>query len=138
VEAIQNHFWVVDQLLNNICLREREAIVAWATFQEAVVSSDREGIYVVSRLSISEQARGDIILKTWETNIAKSKKMAKEVKEACEESFQLLNKESLGLGKDDSSEVLGQVDIAKHQLNIKTNMEEAQDEIFLLKWIDIT
>ena len=59
--------------------------------------------------------------------------MAKEVKEAYEESFQLLNKESLGLGKDDISKVLGQVDIAKHQLNIKTNMEEYHDEIFLLK-----
>jgi hypothetical protein len=33
--------------------------------------------------------------------------MAKEVKEACQEAFQLLNKESLGLGKDDRSEILG-------------------------------
>jgi hypothetical protein len=33
VEFVQNHFRVVDQSLNNICLKEREAIVAWATFQ---------------------------------------------------------------------------------------------------------
>jgi hypothetical protein len=59
--------------------------------------------------------------------------MAKEVKEACEESFHSLDKESLGLRKDSISEVLGQVDIAKHQLNIKTNMEDAQDEILQLK-----
>jgi hypothetical protein len=32
VEAIQNHFWVVNQSLDNICLREREAITARATF----------------------------------------------------------------------------------------------------------
>jgi hypothetical protein len=93
---------------------------------------------VVSRLSVSEQARGDIILKTWEANIAESKRMAKEVKEACEEAFHSLNKESLGLRKYDHSEVLGQVDIAKHQLNIKTNLEEAQAEISHLKQIDIT
>jgi len=42
VEDVQNHFRVVDQSLNNIFLKEREAIVAWATFQEAVVSSARE------------------------------------------------------------------------------------------------
>jgi hypothetical protein len=64
--------------------------------------------------------------------------MAKEVKEACEEVFLSLNQEALGLEKDNVSEVLGQVDIAKHQLNIKTNLEEAQDEISHLKQIDIT
>jgi len=37
VEAIQNHFQVVNQSLNNVCLKEREAIVARSTFQEAVV-----------------------------------------------------------------------------------------------------
>jgi len=111
--------------LDNICFREREAIAAWTTFQEAFVSSPREGVSVVSRLSISEQARDDIILKTWEANIAESKIMAKEVKEACEEAFHSLNKDSLGLGNDDHSEVMGQVDISKHQLNIKTNLEEA-------------
>jgi len=31
-------------------------------------------------LSISEQARADIILKTWESNIVEGRKMAKEVK----------------------------------------------------------
>jgi hypothetical protein len=106
VEAIQNHFRVVNQSLDNICLREREAIASRATFQEAVVSLAREGVPMVFGLSVSEQARGDIILKTWEANIAEGKKMAKEVKEACEEDFQLLNKESLGLRKDDSSEIL--------------------------------
>jgi hypothetical protein len=40
--------------------------------------------------------RGDIILKAWEANIAESKKMAKEINEGCEESFDLLDKKSLG------------------------------------------
>ena len=84
---------------------------------------------MASRLSILEQTRGDIILKTWESSIAQSKKMAKEVKEFCEEAFHSLNKESLGLDKYDSSGVLGQIDITKHQLEIKTNMEEAQAKI---------
>jgi hypothetical protein len=138
VEAVQNHFWVVDQSLNNIGLKEREAIVAWDTFQEAVVASEREGVAMVSRLSPLEQTRGNIILKTWETNINKSKRMAKEVKKDCEETFHSLDKESLGLRKDNIYEVLGQVDITKHQLNIKTNMEEDWAKIFQLKQIDTT
>jgi hypothetical protein len=64
VETVQDHFRVIDQALNNICLREREAISARTTFQEAVVSSTKEGVAMASRLSISEQTRGDIILKT--------------------------------------------------------------------------
>jgi hypothetical protein len=78
---------------------EREATAARTTFQEAVVSSAREEISVTPRLTVAEQIRGDIILKTWEANIAESKRMAKEIKEDCEEVFDLLNKESLGLGK---------------------------------------
>jgi hypothetical protein len=63
--------------------------------------------------------------------------MAKEVKESCEETFCSLNKELLGLDKDDSSGILGQIDIAKHLLNIKENMEETQAEISQINQVDI-
>jgi hypothetical protein len=116
--------------------REKEAIAARTTFQEAVVSSTK-GVAMASRLSVSEQTKGDIILKTWESSIVESRKMDKEVKESCEEAFHSLNKESLGLDKEDSSGVLGQIDITKHQLDIKTNMEEAQAEISQRKQVDI-
>jgi hypothetical protein len=129
VEIIQNHFRVVNQSLENICLGEREVTTTRITFQEAVVSSDKEEIFVIARLSIAEQVRGDIILKTWEANIVESKILAKEIKEVCEEVFHSLNKKSLGLRKDECSEVLGQIDIVKHQLDIKASLEEAQAEI---------
>ena len=77
VESIQTHFQVVNQSLDNICLKEREAITARTNFQEAFVSKAREGVSMVSGLSVSEKTRGDIILKTWETNIVESKRMAK-------------------------------------------------------------
>jgi hypothetical protein len=102
------------------------------------VSSTKEEVAMVSRLSLSEQTRGDIILKTWEANIVESKRLAKEVKKDCEEAFYSLDKESLDLEKDNISEVLGQFDIAKNQLSFKTSMEEARDEILQLKQIDIT
>jgi hypothetical protein len=137
VEIIQNHFREVNQSLDNIGFREREATAARTTFQEAVVSSAREEISVTPRLTVAEQVRGDIILKTWEANIAESKRTTKEIKEDCEEVFHFLNKESLGLGKDDCSEILGQINIVKHQLDIKESLEEAQAEISQLKQVDI-
>ena len=63
--------------------------------------------------------------------------MAKEVKESCEETFGLFNQELLGLDNKDSSRTLGQIDIAKHILDIKRNMEEAQAEISQIKHVDI-
>jgi hypothetical protein len=129
---------VVDQSLNNIFLKERETIAAQATFQEAFVSSAKEEVSMVSRLSLSEQTRGNIILKTWEANIDESKILAKEMNKSYEEEFHSLDKESLGLKKYNIFEVLGQVDIEKNQLNFRTNMEEARAEILQLKQIDIT
>ena len=114
----------MNESLDNFCFREREATAARVTLQEAVVSSAREEMSIVPGLSISEKVRGDIILKTWEANISKSKRTAKEIKEAYEEDFHSLIKESLGLGKGVLFEVLGQVDIEKHQLDIKTILEE--------------
>jgi hypothetical protein len=64
---------VVNQSLDNICFREREAIAARTTFQTTVVSLAKEEMSVVPRLSVLEQVRGDIILKTWEANIVESK-----------------------------------------------------------------
>ena len=89
--------------MDNIGFREREATAARTTFQEEVMASAREEISVTPILTVAEQVRGDIILNTWEANIAESKRMAKEIKEDCEEIFHFLNKESLGLRKDDCS-----------------------------------
>jgi len=133
VEIIQNHFWVIDQALSNIVLREREAIISPTTFQEAFISSTKEEIAMASRLSILKKTRGDILLKTWESNIVEGRRIAKEVKKSCEGYFCSLNKKLLGLDKEDSSGILGQIDIAKHLLDIKTNMEEAQAEISQIK-----
>jgi hypothetical protein len=101
------------------------------------VSSTKEEVTMVSRLSLSDQTRSDIILKTWEANIVESKRLDKELEKSCEESFHSLNKESLGLKKDNISEVLGQVDIEKNQINFKTSMEEVWAEILQLERIDI-
>jgi hypothetical protein len=91
----------------------------------------------VSRLYLSEQTRGDIILKTWKANLAKNKRLTREVKIACEQALSSLDKESLDIEGDNISEALGQIDIVKNQLNSKTSMEEAHMTIQQLKQIDL-
>jgi hypothetical protein len=66
VEAIQSCYQVEDLYLNNIYIKEREATIARDTFQEAILIEEKDELARVPRLSLSEQAQGDIILKTSE------------------------------------------------------------------------
>jgi hypothetical protein len=137
VEIIQNHFQMIDQVLNNITLRERGAKATRGVFQEAIISSAKEKILIASRLSIPEKTRGNILLKAREHNIAENKKMAKEVRDSCEETFGLLNKKLLDLDKESSSGTLGKINIAKHLLDIKENVERDQVELSQIRQVDI-
>jgi hypothetical protein len=119
IETVQNYFLEISHSVDNISFKEKEAIVARTTFQKVVAFSAREEVPVVSKLTVEEQIRGDIILKTWETNISKSKKMAREVKKECEEVFDQLDTKSLGIGEGDCPGLLGQINVLRHQLHIK-------------------
>jgi hypothetical protein len=130
IEGIQNYYRLAEHSLNNICIKEKEATAARVTFQEVVLAATKEEVARVTRLSLSEQTRGDIILKTWEANIVESKRLAREVKKSCEEAFYALDKESLCIGRDNIPEALGQIDIAKNQFDFKTSMEEARPKFY--------
>jgi hypothetical protein len=117
---------VADLSLNNIYIKEREATATRAKFQEAILIATKDEVAEVPRLSLSEQTRGDIILKTWETNLAERKRLAREVNKACEEALSSLDKGLLDVERDSISEALGQIDIVKNQLNSKTSIEEAR------------
>ena len=129
---------MVEQSLNNIYLKEREAIASRVTFQEVVLSEANDEVAKATRLSLSEKTRGDIILKTWEANLVESKRLSWEVKKSCEEACSSLDKESLDIEGDSISEALGKIYIAKNQLNSKTSMEEARTTIQQLKQIDLS
>jgi hypothetical protein len=49
-------------------------------------------------LYVTEKIIGNITCKVWEANITKNKRMAKGIKDDCEEIFDLLDKGSLGIG----------------------------------------
>jgi hypothetical protein len=90
-----------------------------------------------SKLSIREQTRGNILLKAWEHNISESRERAKEMRNSCEETFSLINKNLLDLDKESSVGTLGKIDIAKYLLDIKENVEKEQAEISQISQVDI-
>jgi hypothetical protein len=137
VGIIQDYFREMIQSLDNILFREKEANVARTTFQKAVISSAREEVPITPRLTVVEQIRGDIILNAWEANKSKTRKMTKEIKEECEEVFDLLDKKSLGIGKDNCAGVLGKINVVKNKFDIKERLNEAQIEISQLKQVEI-
>jgi hypothetical protein len=88
---------------------------------------------IASRLSIPEKTRGNIPLKAWEHNISEKRKMSKEVRDSCEETFGLINKKFLDIDKESSSGTLGKINIVKHLLDIKENVERDQVELSQIK-----
>jgi hypothetical protein len=73
VDAIQKCYQAVDLALKDIYIKEREARSARVKFQEVVLLVPKDDVSDVHRLSLSEQIRGDITLKAWETNLAERK-----------------------------------------------------------------
>jgi hypothetical protein len=137
VGTIQNHFQMVDQILENISSREREVGEAQHAFQDVVIATAKIEMVSSSKLSIAEQTRGNILLKVWEKNISESKGRANEVKNSCEEMFSLISKSLLDLDKERIVGKLGKINIAKHLLDIKENMEKEQVEISQIIQVDM-
>jgi len=54
VETIQNHCQLIDQVLEKISFREKEAGVAWVTFEEVVIAMEKKETSNSSRISITE------------------------------------------------------------------------------------
>jgi hypothetical protein len=69
------------------------------------------------------------MLKVWETNISENMKIVKEIKDDCEGIFDYLDKQALGIERNDFSEPLGQINIVKQQLNCKESLKEIQAKI---------
>jgi hypothetical protein len=118
--------------------KEREAKAARTTFHKAVASSLKEEIGKTQKLSIYEQVKGDIMIKVWETKLAEYKRITREVNEDCHGIFDLFGKDSLNIGTDGCSRLLGEVNIAKHQLKFREELEEKKAEIPNIKLINIT
>jgi hypothetical protein len=63
LKFIHNYFQETNKSLESILLKEREMKVARTTFQKAVALSTKEEFEETQKLYVSEQIKGDIILK---------------------------------------------------------------------------
>ena len=138
LEIIHTYFQETRKSFDGILLKEREEKVARTTFQKAMILSGQEEIKKTQKLSVSEQIKGDIILKVWEASLTENKKITKEVNDDCQAIFDLLDKASLNIGRDNCPGLLGQINIGRHQLKFKENLDEIQIEISQIKVIDVT
>jgi hypothetical protein len=104
---IQSRYQLFDQILDILSLREREVGAARVAFQEAIIAMTRRQIRNSSSFPISEQTRGNILLKEWERNISEGRQQSKEMRKSCEEIFDFLNGIWLGSNGESSIEILG-------------------------------
>jgi hypothetical protein len=76
--------------LENILQKEREVKAARVTFQKAMSLSIKEDFGEAQKLYVSEKIKGDVILKVWEVELTKNKRMTREVSDNCQGIFDLL------------------------------------------------
>jgi hypothetical protein len=69
------------------------------TLQKESIYSTGEEVPKTTKVSSTEQIRGNVMLKLWETNITERKRIAKETRDDREEVFDLVDKGSLNIGK---------------------------------------
>jgi hypothetical protein len=100
--------------------------------------STKEDFGEAQKLSVSKQIKGDVILKVWEADLTENKRITREVNDNCQGIFDLLEKTSLNIGKNDCPVLLGEINIVKHQLRFKEELEEIQAKIPQIKVINVT
>jgi chromosome segregation ATPase len=138
LEFIQNYFQEASKSLESILLEEREVKVARKPFQKAVTLSTKKEVRETQKLYVSEKIKGDIIIKVWEEKLAENKRITREVNDDYQGIFDLLEKASLNIGRNNCLGLLGEINIGKHQLRFKEDLEEIQVEIPQIKVINVT
>jgi peptide subunit release factor 1 (eRF1) len=77
------------------------------------------------------------MLKAWEVNIVENKRLVKEIKDDCKGIFDSLDKQALGIVRNDCSELLQQINIVKQRSAYKESLQEVQAEISQLREINM-
>jgi hypothetical protein len=109
VGEIQDNCLLINQVLENLSAREREAGAAQVTFQEAVIATNNRGLGSTPRFTIAEQTKGNILLKEREHNIAEGKQEAKNITNSLEEAFSSIDDDLLGIDSGGNAETLMQM-----------------------------
>jgi hypothetical protein len=121
---------LVNQISENLIVKERSAKAARVVFQEAVLATNNRFSAGTPGLFVAEQTRGNILLKNWEHDIALSKEQAQKVTNSLEETFKNINVELLGMENEGDIETLRQINMEQISLDIKEKNERDLVEIF--------
>jgi DNA repair exonuclease SbcCD ATPase subunit len=78
LEIIQNYFHESNRSMEKVVQKEREAKATRNSFQKVITSLQKEEIGKTQKLPISEQVKGDIMIKVWETKLQNIKGLQKE------------------------------------------------------------
>jgi len=137
LEIIQNYFQESKRYMEKVLQKEREVKTVRNSFQKIITSLQKEETGKSQKLSISEQLKGDIMIKVWETKLEGYKRITKWVNEDCQRIFDFIEKDSVHSGTDDFSELLGEININRYQLKTKEELEEKKEEISNIKMVDM-
>jgi hypothetical protein len=138
LKAIQNYFHESKKFLDVAVLKEIEAKAVRDSFQRVLSALQEEEIRQSQKLSISEQLKGDVMLKVWETKLKGYKGITEEVIDHCERIFDSIEKDSIQDENNGLSQPLGEINIDCHQLKIREELEEKKMEISNVKAVNIS
>jgi hypothetical protein len=137
VGAIRENCLLVNQVSENLSARERDAGAARVAFQEAVIATNNRVSAGTPRFTISEQTRGNILLKEWEHNIAEGKQQAQKITNSLEEAFNSIDGELLGIDSGGNAEALMQMNVEQISLDLKEKEERDSTDISQMTMVDI-
>jgi hypothetical protein len=108
------------------------------SFQKVLSALQEKEIRQSQKLSISEQLKGDVMLKVWETKLKEYKGITEEVINDCQRIFGSINKDSIQDETNGLPESLGETNINDHQLKIREELEGKKMEISNVKAVNIS
>jgi hypothetical protein len=137
VGAIRENCLLINQVSENLSARERDAGASRVAFQEAIIAMNNRVSVGTPRFTISEQTRGNILLKDWEHNIALGKEQAQKVTNSLEEAFNSIDGELLSIDNGGNAEALMQMNVEQISLDLKDKEERDSTDISQMNVVDI-
>jgi hypothetical protein len=137
VGTIREDCLLMHRVSENLTVKERDAEEARVAFQEAVIATNNRVSAGSPGLTISEQNRGNILLKDWEHNIALGKEQAQKVTNSLEEAFNSIDGELLGMDSGGDAETLIQMNVEQISLDLKEKDERDSADISQMDRVDM-
>jgi hypothetical protein len=137
VGVIREDCLLMHRISENLTVRERNAEAARVAFQEAVIATNNRVSAGSPGLTISEQTRGNILLKDWEHNITLGKEQAQKVTNSLEEAFNAIDGELLGMESGGDAETLMQMNVEQISLDLKEKNERDSTDISQMDRVDM-